>query len=65
MDILRVQKIAQAQAWQRAGRAGRQAAGICYRTYTQDEFDKMAPNPVPTTRRGFLFFNLFFLNLSV
>lgn len=34
MDILKVQKIAQAQAWQRAGRAGRQAAGFCYRTYT-------------------------------
>lgn len=34
MDILRIQKIAQAQAWQRAGRAGRQAAGFCYRTYT-------------------------------
>ncbi len=34
MDILRIQKIAQAQAWQRAGRAGRQAAGFCYRAYT-------------------------------
>ena len=34
MDLLRVQRIAQAQAWQRTGRAGRQAAGCCYRTYT-------------------------------
>ena len=34
MDILRIQRIAQAQALQRAGRAGRQAAGFCYRAYT-------------------------------
>ena len=51
MDILRVQKIAQAQAWQRAGRAGRQAAGFCYRTYTQSEFNQMAPNAIPEIQR--------------
>lgn len=33
-DILKVQRISQAQAWQRAGRAGREAEGNCYRTYT-------------------------------
>lgn len=42
MDILRIQRIAQAQAWQRTGRAGRQAAGFCYRSYT------LQVNPVQT-----------------
>ncbi|KAI9563591.1 hypothetical protein GHT06_011055 [Daphnia sinensis] len=51
MDVLRIQKIAQAQAWQRAGRAGRQAAGFCYRAYTLNEFEKMAPNAVPEIQR--------------
>ncbi|XP_046640656.1 ATP-dependent RNA helicase DHX33-like [Daphnia pulicaria] len=51
MDILRIQKIAQAQAWQRAGRAGRQAAGFCYRAYTLNDFEKMAPNPIPEIQR--------------
>ncbi|KZS16763.1 putative ATP-dependent RNA Helicase DHX33 [Daphnia magna] len=51
MDVLRIQKIAQAQAWQRAGRAGRQAAGFCYRAYTLNEFEKMAPNAIPEIQR--------------
>lgn len=44
LDILRVERISQAQAWQRCGRAGRDAPGTCYRTYTQQEingFEKM------------------------
>lgn len=44
LDSLRVSKISQAQAWQRTGRAGRESAGICYRVYTNKEyenFDKM------------------------
>ncbi len=47
MDLLRVERIAKAQAWQRAGRAGRQAAGSCYRTYTLAEFEAMANSSVP------------------
>lgn len=35
LDILKVQRISQAQAWQRAGRAGREADGICHRVYTK------------------------------
>lgn len=38
MDSLKVEKISQAQAWQRSGRAGRESDGICYRTYTTNEF---------------------------
>ncbi|KAJ4443899.1 hypothetical protein ANN_05686, partial [Periplaneta americana] len=35
MDLLKVQRISQAQAWQRTGRAGRESAGFCYRVYTR------------------------------
>ncbi|XP_071538136.1 ATP-dependent RNA helicase DHX33 isoform X2 [Panulirus ornatus] len=51
-DVLRVKKISQAQAWQRAGRAGREAAGCCYRAYTLDEFNAMAVNPIPEILRS-------------
>jgi ATP-dependent RNA helicase DHX33 len=34
LEILQVQKISQAQAWQRTGRAGRECPGTCYRMYT-------------------------------
>lgn len=51
-DALKVKKISQAQAWQRTGRAGREAAGFCYRVYTQGEFQAMAINPVPEILRS-------------
>jgi hypothetical protein len=35
LDVLKVQRISQSQAWQRTGRAGREAAGVCYRCYTK------------------------------
>ena len=34
LEILQVQRISQAQAWQRTGRAGREAPGTCYRMFT-------------------------------
>lgn len=34
LEVLQVQRISQAQAWQRTGRAGREAPGTCYRMYT-------------------------------
>ncbi|XP_068084607.1 ATP-dependent RNA helicase DHX33 isoform X2 [Anabrus simplex] len=51
LDILKVQRISQAQAWQRTGRAGRQSAGFCFRCYTKQEFDSMLKNPVPEIQR--------------
>ncbi|KAG8231163.1 hypothetical protein J437_LFUL011832 [Ladona fulva] len=51
LDILKVQKISKAQAWQRAGRAGRERAGACYRIYTQKEFEKMSDTTVPEILR--------------
>lgn len=51
LDVLRVEKISQAQAWQRAGRAAREAPGKCYRVYTRDEFEKMKDMPIPEIQR--------------
>lgn len=51
LDMLRVEKISQAQAWQRAGRAARESPGRCYRAYTREEFDKMKNMPVPEIQR--------------
>ncbi|XP_064455856.1 ATP-dependent RNA helicase DHX33-like [Ornithodoros turicata] len=50
-EMLKVQKISKAQAWQRAGRAGRECSGICYRLFTRQEFDKMKDFTVPEIQR--------------
>ncbi|XP_058794308.1 ATP-dependent RNA helicase DHX33 [Phymastichus coffea] len=51
MDILRVDKASKAQAWQRMGRAGREAPGKCYRTLTREQFDQLNEMPVPEIQR--------------
>ncbi|XP_015609898.1 ATP-dependent RNA helicase DHX33 [Cephus cinctus] len=51
LDVLRVEKVAKAQAWQRTGRAGREAPGKCYRTYSKDDFEKMKEMPIPEIQR--------------
>ncbi|CAG8527360.1 4070_t:CDS:10 [Paraglomus occultum] len=52
MDSLIVTPISQAQANQRAGRAGRTGPGKCYRLYTEAAFrNEMLPNPVPEIQR--------------
>ncbi|KDR10772.1 hypothetical protein L798_15339, partial [Zootermopsis nevadensis] len=51
LDILKVQRISQAQAWQRAGRAGRESSGFCYRVYTRQEFNTMLKNSIPEIQR--------------
>jgi ATP-dependent RNA helicase DHX8/PRP22 len=52
MDSLVVVPISQAQAGQRAGRAGRTGPGKCYRLYTEQAFrNEMLPNPVPDIQR--------------
>lgn len=52
MDTLKVVKIAQDQAWQRAGRAGRDSAGECYRTYTLTEYKAMSTSSTPEILRS-------------
>eukprot|EP01125_Pyxidicula_operculata_P005016 TRINITY_DN1847_c1_g1_i1.p1 TRINITY_DN1847_c1_g1~~TRINITY_DN1847_c1_g1_i1.p1 ORF type:complete len:852 (-),score=290.12 TRINITY_DN1847_c1_g1_i1:6-2561(-) len=51
MDILSIVPVAQAQARQRAGRAGRTQPGQCYRIYTENDFLKLSPSPVPEIYR--------------
>ncbi|CAG2103964.1 unnamed protein product [Medioppia subpectinata] len=52
MDSLIVTPIAQAQAKQRAGRAGRTGPGKCYRLYTERAYrDEMLTTPVPEIQR--------------
>ncbi|KFD51542.1 hypothetical protein M514_07592 [Trichuris suis] len=52
MDSLVVSPISQAQAKQRAGRAGRTGPGKCYRLYTERAYrDEMLPSPVPEIQR--------------
>ncbi|KAF8333051.1 P-loop containing nucleoside triphosphate hydrolase protein [Cantharellus anzutake] len=52
MDSLVVTPISQAQARQRAGRAGRTGPGKCYRLYTEAAYrNEMLPSPVPDIQR--------------
>ncbi|XP_059828909.1 ATP-dependent RNA helicase DHX33 [Hypanus sabinus] len=51
LEVLAVQQVSKAQAWQRAGRAGRQHAGICYRLYTEEEFEKFINMTIPEIQR--------------
>lgn len=54
LEVLAVQRVSKAQAWQRAGRAGREDSGSCYRLYTEEEFDGLAPVTVPEIQRCLL-----------
>ncbi|CAH8463982.1 unnamed protein product [Schistosoma turkestanicum] len=46
-ECFRVQWISKGQAWQRSGRAGREAAGVCLRLYTDLEYKNMPLQPRP------------------
>lgn len=52
IEVLGVTPVAKAQAVQRAGRAGRQCAGSCYRLYTEDSFFELKDSPVAEIRRA-------------
>uniref|UniRef100_S4RY18 RNA helicase n=1 Tax=Petromyzon marinus TaxID=7757 RepID=S4RY18_PETMA len=47
MEVLALQKVSQAQAWQRAGRSGREGPGCCLRLYTEMHFQSLAENTTP------------------
>ncbi|KAH8410546.1 hypothetical protein KR009_000184 [Drosophila setifemur] len=51
LDVLKSVRISRAQAWQRTGRAGREAAGTCYRTYTKKEMDSFDDATQPEVLR--------------
>eukprot|EP00668_Euglena_longa_P014547 GGOE01018537.1.p1 GENE.GGOE01018537.1~~GGOE01018537.1.p1 ORF type:complete len:689 (-),score=223.50 GGOE01018537.1:334-2400(-) len=51
LDALRAVPVSRAQARQRAGRAGREASGKCFRLYTEDSFDTFAQHTTPEIQR--------------
>ncbi|KAH8273854.1 hypothetical protein KR044_002202 [Drosophila immigrans] len=52
LDTLKTVRISQAQAWQRSGRAGRDAPGKCYRTYTKSHMEKFRSAAQPEILRA-------------
>lgn len=44
-------EISQSSAIQRAGRAGRDGPGKCFRLYTEDSYKKLMPAPLPEIKR--------------
>jgi ATP-dependent RNA helicase DHR2 len=51
MESLLAKPISKSSAVQRTGRAGREAAGKCYRLYTADTFDTLANEDIPEILR--------------
>lgn len=51
MNVLKVSRINQSSANQRAGRAGRTESGRCYRLYLESDFEAMHPSQEPEIRR--------------
>ncbi|PNP53779.1 hypothetical protein THARTR1_05903 [Trichoderma harzianum] len=50
MNMLEVRPISQASAIQRMGLAGQTRDGVCYRLYTKEAYDQMAPSTEPAIR---------------
>lgn len=66
-SVLEVNPISQAQAIQRAGRAGRVSDGKCFRLYSKEAYDKFKPQTVPEILRTNLsevLLNIFAANIS-
>lgn len=51
IETLQVLPVAQSSSLQRAGRAGREGPGECYRLYTREAFRALQPMPVPEIHR--------------
>ena len=51
INTLLIEKISQANADQRTGRAGRTAPGQCVRLWSRPEYDERAPHEMPEIRR--------------
>lgn len=53
IDALLIYPISQANAHQRAGRAGRTSSGVCYRLYSENQFrDELLVSSVPEIQRS-------------
>ncbi|KAG0287617.1 putative ATP-dependent RNA helicase dhr2 [Linnemannia gamsii] len=51
IESLLVEPISKSSARQRMGRAGREAAGLCFRLYTEDSFDQLEEDAIPEIKR--------------
>ncbi|RMX64755.1 hypothetical protein DD238_006322 [Peronospora effusa] len=51
MEMLQTESVSKAQAWQRTGRAGREAAGICYRLFPEETFEQLPERAIPDIQR--------------
>lgn len=51
MEMLKVTPVSQAQANQRAGRAGREAPGKCFRVFPEPAFEELRKSSVPEIQR--------------
>jgi len=51
IETLSTIDVCKAQAIQRAGRAGREQPGECYRLYTEDDYESLLEQPVPEIQR--------------
>nr|CCA15532.1 DEAD/DEAH box RNA helicase putative [Albugo laibachii Nc14] len=51
VEILQIEPVSKAQAWQRTGRAGREAPGVCYRLFPEKTFDKLSDRSIPDIQR--------------
>jgi HrpA-like RNA helicase len=52
VEVLGASPVAKAQALQRAGRAGRESPGICFRLYTESSFLELSDSPIAEIRRS-------------
>ncbi|XP_016332269.1 probable ATP-dependent RNA helicase DHX35 [Sinocyclocheilus anshuiensis] len=52
IESLIITPISKASACQRAGRAGRNRAGKCFRLYTEEDFEKLPESTVPEMQRS-------------
>lgn len=51
MEMLATESVSKAQAWQRTGRAGREAPGRCYRLFPEEKFDELPSRAIPDIQR--------------
>ena len=51
IDTLKITQISKNSSLQRAGRTGRESPGVCYRLYTQDEYNNFEENTEPEIKR--------------
>ncbi|GAA99231.1 hypothetical protein E5Q_05925 [Mixia osmundae IAM 14324] len=64
LDSLLVEKISKSSAMQRAGRAGREEDGECFRLYTEEDYNALEASSLPEIKRVSLSFALLHLMAS-